>query len=40
MRLRHWIVSVVLLAGLAGATGYVLAREPDVAGNGSRFRRW
>ena len=29
MRLRNWIVSVVLLAGLAGATGFVLAREPD-----------
>ncbi|MGA7455747.1 MAG: cupin domain-containing protein [Methyloceanibacter sp.] len=29
MRLRNWIVSVVLLAGLAGATGYGLAREPD-----------
>jgi quercetin dioxygenase-like cupin family protein len=29
MRLRNWIVSVVLLAELAGATGFVLAREPD-----------
>ena len=29
MRLRNWVVSVVLLAGLAGATGYGLAREPD-----------
>jgi quercetin dioxygenase-like cupin family protein len=28
MRLRNWIVSVVLLAGLGG-TGLVLAREPD-----------
>ena len=29
MRPRNWIVSVVLLAELAGATGFVLAREPD-----------
>jgi quercetin dioxygenase-like cupin family protein len=29
MRLRNWIVSLVVLAGLAGATGLVLAREPD-----------
>ena len=29
MRLRNWIVSAVLLADLAGATDYVLAREPD-----------
>jgi len=29
MRLRNWIGSLVVLAALAGATGLVLAREPD-----------
>ena len=29
MRLRNWIGSLIVVAGLAGATGLVLAREPD-----------